>query len=327
MGLHGFPNGLTSSFSEGDVISAAKLNRIAQSYDLTKTQFSDGILYQGGPGGVPYTVQDQPKIEISSTPEQFSVFLNKDDLYVAKGRVIYRSSPNTFTGGCLKEFDLIGFGVVPTLSLIPGTETGSPWVDDNGYVTLTKPSAGGPDEYGVYIIANQYTIASGTLTVGYPYLAVMPVGGDAETKTSPWGGDGEDCDKQLWKTLSEEQNVAVETPGPPPYYEPTIVSGYLQQNRYDALYNYNCQRVRIASIIWNPTGLVWAVKQHLFGPITIPYNIFYGGMDRYESTLGPPPAWYTTPIYEANQTNWEGAFTDCDKWDGIGYNPTKEVTI
>lgn len=260
-------------------------------------------------------------------PEQFQVALQGNDLYVAKGRVIARSSPNSFTGGCLKEYAVQGFAVFPVGSFTDGTDVNSPYVDDGGYVTLDSPLEEGPSSYGVYLIRNQYTIAGSTLNAGTPYLAVMAVGLDAETKTKPWGGEAEGCDGQTWRTLSEELNVSIESPGPPPWYEPTIVSGYLGQNRYDALYNYNCQRVKIASIEWDEEKLVWVLTQHLIGTLTLPYNIFYGGQTRYESTLGPPPSWYTTTYYDTQQTDWEGAYSDCTKWDGTGFNPTLTLNV
>ena len=326
--ITGFNSSTAGAFSEGEPLSAAKLNRLAAGIELAKTQFSDGLLYQGGPSGVPYTVQTQNALTLS-TPEQFQVALNGSDLYVAKGRVIMRSSPNSFTGGCLKEFLVNAFAVVPTLSFTAGTETDSPWVDDNGYVTIKSPLEEGHSAYGVYIILNQYVVAGSTLPAGTPYLAVMPVDGDAETKTRPWGGEGDRCDNMVWKTLVEQTAVTVETPGPPPYYEPTTMSGYLPLGqKYDKLYNYNCQRVKIASIDWDSDKLIWVLTQHLVGNITLPYQISYSETVSYDPYGGgSPPSWYSTPYYDTQQTDWEGAWTDCQKWDGTGPNPTLTLNL
>ena len=211
--------------------------------------------------------------------------------------------------------------------MVVGTENGSDWCAKNGYLQIRKAADGGSDNYGVYIIANQYKVGGGTLEAGTAYLAVMPVGGDAETKTRPWGSESSRCDRQVWWSINEAINVSVETPGGPPYYEPTYVSGYLFQSVYNKLYNYNCQRICIAQIYWNEDDKRWDIVHFGYGPITIPYNCFLAGNYLYDPNAGDPPEWFSTPYNSTNQEDWEGTFTDCDKWDGTGYNPTSIVVL
>jgi hypothetical protein len=92
------------------------------------------------------------------------------------------------------------------------------------------------------------------------------------------------------------------------------------------LKNYNCQRLRIATIAWDSINIKWVVTQHLAGPITIPYNIFNGGT--YEiKTSDTDPTWFTTPNNETEQQDWEGAYTGSTKWDGTGTNPTQSISV
>lgn len=236
---------------------------------------------------------------------------------VAKGRVLYRSSPNSLTGGCLKEFEIQGFAVWPIDGLYVGDYPNSPWVQEGGYCNINNAEDGGSDAYGVYIIANQYRVHDGTLLPGVPYLALMPIGGDAETKTKPWNEDG--CDQQVWYNFFEYQPITILVPDAP--YE---VSGNLENSQVSKLQNYNCQRIKLASIYWNSTDKVWTVRQFISGTVTIPYNIHYAGVYRFEITDPPTdyPSWYTTPYFDSRQADWEGFFTDCEKWDGTGLNPT-----
>ena len=320
--ISGFNSSVTGAFSEGDPLSASKLNKLASGFELSKTQFSDGLLFQGGPSGIPYTTQYPTPLAIEGAPEQFQVKMDGDNLYVAKGRVICRTSPNTFNGGCLREYNLIQAAIWPLDSFVEGTDADSPWVDDGGYFTLTPPEGEGFVQYGVYLVLNQYKIAAGTLDAGVPYLAIMPLVGDAWDKTEPWG-DEDGCDLQRWFNLFEYKPVVVLSP-----YEPYETSGNLEIQQESKLQNYNCQRVPIALISWDSEKSVWVTKQYAIGTLTIPYNMFYSGVYRYENTPEfEPPDWFFTPQNSTQQTNWEGNFTDCAKWDGTGVNPTTNIPV
>ena len=242
---------------------------------------------------------------------------------VAKGTVLYRSSPNNVSGGCLREFLIRGFAVWPTDSLTHGDYDDTPWVEKGGYCTIKPASAGGSNQYGVYLIANQYKLTSGALDAGTPYLALMPIGGDAENKTKPWG-DESGCDLQRWFNFFQYTPVTVLSPYPP--YE---TFGNLEAYQENKLQNYNCQRIRLALITWDTTNLVWSVTQYAAGTITIPYNIHYLGVYRFERTDPPTdlPSWYTTPYFATQQEDWESPFTDCQKWDGTGISPTTQLDV
>jgi hypothetical protein len=148
----------------------------------------------------------------------------------------------------------------------------------------------------------------------------MEVGGDAYTKTTPWLGEA-DCDRQTWTNAFEYAPISITIPDPP--YE---VDGNLEIGQVNKLKNYNCQRVRIATISWNSTTSAWVVTQHLVGPITIPFNIFYEGPYRWEDDGFTPPSWWTTPDYETEQIAWEGSYTGSTKWSG-GTNPTQSISV
>lgn len=263
----------------------------------------------------------------ADVPEQFEVRIEQVgegyNLKVAKGRVISRYSPNSYHGGCLKEFNVKGFAVYPESpygSFTDGTDTSSPYVDNGGYVTL--PAAFDDYNYDVYLILNHYRIDSGTLEPSYPYLAVLRSGGDGDLYTKPI----DTCDRQEWKTWLESRPTTitvqtVEDPSAyPPYFIP--VNYYIDGLRIgepvpDYLDNYNYQRVKIATITWNATDSKWEVIQHLIGTLTIPHNIFYGGVTSY---LG-------TPNFHDEQVRWEGSYPDCHKWDGTGSAPTEIIQI
>lgn len=294
------------------------LNDLQRNVIQNRTFQSNGILFNDTPAGTAYSL---PADLYEPGVSDFLVNVNGNGsqwtVNVAKGRVLYRSSPNSITGGCLKEFEIQGFAVWPIDSLFIGDYPNSPWTQQGGYCNISPAEDDGYDAYGVYIIANQYRAYDGTLLPGVPYLALMPIGGDAETKTKPWNEDG--CDQQVWYNFFEYRPVSVTIPTPP--YE---VSGNLENSQINKLQNYNCQRIKLATIYWDGTNKVWTVKQFISGTITIPYNIHYAGTYRFEITDPPTdyPSWYTTPYYASRQQDWEGFFTDCEKWDGSGLNPT-----
>jgi hypothetical protein len=235
-------------------------------------------------------------------------------------RVINRSADNSFLS-CLREYNLIGMAVYPTGSKTAPTVANTTLIDEGATFTLVPPVAPATTkEYVFSVILNHYNIASGTLSAGVPYAALMEVGGDAYTKTTPWLGEA-DCDRQTWTNTFEYVPVSIAIPDAP--FE---VNGNLEIGQVNKLKNYNCQRLRIATIAWNSTTSAWVITQHLVGPITIPFNIFYEGPYRWEDDGFTPPSWWTTPDYETEQIAWEGAYTGSTKWSG-GTNPTQSINI
>jgi len=340
--ITGFNSSVTGAFSQGNPLSAAKLNKLASGVELTKTQFSDGLLFQGGPSGVPYTVQYPTPLYIEGEPQQFQVKMNGNDLYVARGRVIcrkadtattYPGSEGGFPTNCLREYDVRAVAIWPDDSFVEGTEPTSPWMDDNGYFTLTPPEEG-LKQYGVYLVMNQYNVYEGTLSAGTPYLAIMELNGDAWNKTQPWGGE-DFCDNQNFFQISRLSLLSIPNPSDP--YDPELATTFwvTHADTIDTesftpmpykLQNYNCQRVPIALIGWDAEKEDWSLTQYAIGTITIPYNIFYNGL--YEiKTSETDPSWIDTPLYDNKQNEWEGLFTDCLKWDGEGDNPTQIIPV
>lgn len=295
---------------------------------------SNGVLYDANAGGSSLSL---PADIYEPGLNDFLVNVNGNGtewtVNVAKGTVFYRSSPNVFNGGCLRQFVVQGFGVWPKTSKTEGDYTDTPWVEKGGYCTispLTTTGEGeeavttGSNQYGVYLIANQYKLtASAGIQSATPYLALMPVNGDAWNKTKPWGGE-DGCDLQRWFEFYQYKNVSLLQPPIDPTYE---VSGQLTVSREAVLQNYNCQRILLALITWDTDALVWTVRQFAAGTITIPYNLWYNGVYPFpvEDPPSPYPDWYGSPLYGPQQEDWEGNYTDCDKWDGTGTSPTVPV--
>ena len=246
---------------------------------------------------------------------------NPNKFTFSKMRVICRSANNSYLS-CLREYNLIGMAVYPTGSKTAATTPNTDLIDEGATFTLVPPvSPATTKEYVFSVILNHYNIASGTLSAGVPYAALMEVGGDAYTKTTP-GFDESDCDRQTWYNTFQYAPVSIAIPDAP--FE---VNGNLEIAQADKVQNYNCQRLRIATIFWNSTTSKWVVTQHLVGPITIPFNIFYGGPYRYEVTDDfTPPTWFSSPDFEPQQQDWEGNYSDSTKWSG-GTHPTQTITI
>ena len=239
----------------------------------------------------------------------------------SKMRVICRSANNSYLS-CLREYNLVGMAVYPTGSKTAPTIANTDLIDDGATFTLVPPVAPATTkEYVFSVILNHYNIGSGTLSAGVPYAALMEVGGDAYTKTTP-GFDESGCDRQTWVSTFQYKPVTIEIPE-----DPFEINGNLEIDQVDKVQQYNCQRLRIATIAWNNATTAWVITQHLLGPITIPFNIFYGGPYRWEDTDEfVPPTWFAAPDFEPQQLDWEGNYTGSTKWSG-GANPTESITI
>jgi len=265
---------------------------------------------------------------VTITPSNFvpdgggeaEIITGTNDAIFSRLRVLCRTADNSFLS-CLREYNVVGMAVYPTGSKTAPTTANTDLIDEGATFTLVPPvSPATTKSYVFSLILNHYNIASGVLSAGVPYAALMEVGGDAYTKTTPWRNET-DCDLQTWTNAFQFAPVSISIPDAP--YE---VNGNLEIGQVNKLKNYNCQRVRIATISWNSTTSAWVVTQHLVGPITIPFNIFYEGPYRWEDDGFTPPSWWTTPDYETEQIAWEGSYTGSTKWSG-GTNPTQSISV
>ena len=308
-GFSGSGNRFVSRFTAGGPVYADQLNDLASGIAVTLPQpyIGAGASVSFLAGGSIITTLDSANQQ-SINIEQFKVIVDGNKLYISKGRVLaptLTTSPTPFPTQ-LVEYSLNSVAVYPTGARSSGSDATSPWMTSDGFVTLTNYEHGGANTYGVYIIRNQFEAETGT--PGYPLAAVMVPGSDAETKSRPWFPDETDGDVVAWRHIFVYQQVTATVPDPP--YETTF-NGEISQD--DKLVNYNCQRVKVATVQWNTDTLVWDVTQHLVGTITIPDQIVFTGTLRYDNDTPGDPPWATWPLYSSKNDDWNGAWTGYDK--------------
>ena len=244
---------------------------------------------------------------------------------VAKGRVLARcgdfvtatqSSPSpsfdyvAFVEQCLKEFNVKNFAVYTTGSINVGADAASPWASDDGYVDVATDHS-----YGVYLVMNQFD-ASG-YTSGAPYLAVIADDDENEAleKSRPYGDNSCDSVKYYSAQLLMEQFGD----GPYSIYVDGTQAGSGVYPFDAACGNYNCQRVKIASIEYGGEPAAWTVTQHLIGTLTIPSQFNHMGIriGRVPTIGASPSDWITNPfstiLFSAQNTSWNGAWAGYDK--------------
>jgi hypothetical protein len=126
----------------------------------------------------------------------------------------------------------------------------------------------------------------------------MADGSDAFDKTTPWGEADTTDSIRLYGGIGA---TTLDVDGSPAGY--LITGGQTTPVQY----NYNCQRVLVASIIWNGTTNSWDVSQKLIGTITLPNIIqFYGLVLEVAGDPSPFTGW---PQYEAESDAWNGAWS------------------
>jgi hypothetical protein len=273
---------------------------------------------------------EQFKTEIESTEEHATI------LKVARGRVLARcadfvtqtATTDTqsynyvaYKSQCLKEFNVKNFAVYPDSTLVSGSTASSPWASDNGYIILPdEPSFA---EYGVYLVMNQFD-ASG-YTSGAPYLAVIETTeNEAFNKSMPYGDNR--CDAVEYYSA---QAVA-ELPSLAIYNIYARASGVGASYPFEAgVKNYNCQRVKIATVIGSAG--VWSIQQHLIGTLTIPSQFNHMGVKigiGYDPTVGTTDFtvndFSSWPLFSSQNSSWNGtwsgytkAFTDATLEIGV----------
>ena len=249
-----------------------------------------------------------PSNQSVQIPEQFEtrVLASTEEgvwkVQVAIGRVI--------TGGgrqAVGEYDVQGFAIYPTDSKVNGSDSGSPYVNQGGYVKISNADYDGSNSWGVYIVSNP---SEGN----YPMLAVIAEGSDADTKSQPW------TTRVAWIDVCPYTVSVITTPTPP--YEVYLKSYDTVSSQHQA--NYNCQRIKIATLYWDGVHSNWIVRQWLIGSLTNPSIEWWNGNREYNSDSGIPD-WATTTDYQTEQDAWLGAWTGYYKWDGSGASPSVNI--
>jgi hypothetical protein len=307
-GFSGSGSRFVSRFEAGAPIYADQLNDLASGLGVTLPQ-----PYIGGGASVSFTsggsiVTTLPDEQSYAGVEQFQVFVIGNELKIARGRVLARTLtvPPTPFPTQLVEYSLNSVAVYPTGSRTIGSDSTSPWMTSDGYVTLTNYEHGGANTYCVYIVRNQFESETGT--PGFPYAAVMVPGSDAENKSRPWYPDETHGDVVAWRHVFVYKQVTTIIADPP--YEDTF-NGELSQD--DKLVNYNCQRVKVATVQWNTDTNAWDVTQHLIGTLTLPDQMVSTGTLRYDNDTPGDPPWAAWPLYSSKNDDWNGAWTGYDK--------------
>jgi hypothetical protein len=243
-----------------------------------------------------------------ASPEQFETRILPDaeegvwQVQVARGRVI--------TGGgrqAVGEYDVQGFAIYPTDSKVNGSDSESPYVNQGGYVKISNADYDGSNTWGVYIVSNP---SEGN----YPMLAVIAEGSDADTKSQPW------TTRVAWIDVCPYTVSVITTPTPP--YEVYLKSYDTVSSQHQA--NYNCQRIKIATLYWDSVHSNWIVRQWLIGSLTNPSIEWWNGNREYNSDDGIPD-WATTTEYQTEQDAWLGPWYGYYKWDGSGAYPSVNI--
>jgi hypothetical protein len=251
---------------------------------------------------------------------------------VAKGRVLARcgefvtanqATPTPsfdyveYVEQCLKEFNVKNFAVYPTGSIVVGADASSPWASSDGYVEVATDHT-----YGVYLVMNQFDAAG--YTSGAPYLAVIADDDENEAleKSRPYGDNS--CDSVKYYSAITYQSILIEiSPGYPiplPFRNLLGAAGGGNYNFYAAITNYNCQRVKIATIQYGGEPAGWTVTQHLIGTLTIPSQFNHMGIGEgitEPNYLTGGYDWVTNPfdtiLFSSQNTAWNGAWSGYDK--------------
>ena len=310
-GVSGNGSYFGARFKAGDVISASQLNDLNSGLMVGTVQpyLGAGATVAYGAGGTQVIVNQDLT---PTTIYQHQVVMTDNKVQVARGTIVAQNYYDT------REYTTQAFGVWPSGSLTAGSDSLSPFLNQGGYVALTSGTS-----YNVYLIRNQVgTSGYGNNFAFAPLVCIIPIGGDGYTKSTPWN---EGTDKQnVVLTGNKLQTVNIIDPSsvdpiPGAMFTTSTASA-------EAFFTqYNCQRLTIASLIWDGTS-AWTVTQYLLGPIAMEDNMNVAATYYYDPTLGTPPlpTWLTTPDFATQEAAFEGAWSDCDRYSG-GLTPTVQV--
>jgi hypothetical protein len=138
---------------------------------------------------------------------------------------------------------------------------------------------------------------------------------EALEKSRPYGDNSCDSVKYYSSQALDEFYISG-------YFPVFVYMGSGGKAHYDfaaACKNYNCQRVKIATIQYGGDPAGWTVTQHLIGTLTIPSQFNHMGIitGLGPQMVNPEIDWITNPFstieYSSQNTAWNGAWTGYDK--------------
>lgn len=280
------------------------------------------------PSDAPYVKPDQFEVRVSTIEGAPIVRIARGNV-VAHTQSISSFSPPAYSqenGEPVvvesRPFEVKNVAVYPVGSYVAGSDPNSEWANDNGRIDIPA----GATNVGVYVIRNTNNLghfAGGSnLYIGYPYLAVMAQGSDAEVKTRPFGTSPSWFSLWVYSTMQ----VSIDSTSFDINGEENSYLHYGIDYWVNALLSWNCQRYKIADVVYNSTTLQWEVVQHMKGPLTMPLPYNYGGVNRVKfdptgHNIGYP-SWFDKPDKETEQIAWWASYSGYTKWDGSGAAPT-----
>ena len=235
---------------------------------------------------------------LPAEPDQFQVSVFKGaeswGVQCRKGFVRFTSSRNldAWAWG-VWQAEVRKFYAFPTGSKTTGdaaTVADSSLVDLGGFISINPASVeGGSDNWGVYVIG------CGDSGDGFwPYLAIMADGSDADTKSNFFNGSNPQI---IVRQTQTQELIDVETPTGTESLNIQAVGDFVQ-------YNYNCQKWKMADVIWD--GTTFVVTQKHLGPLALLNPVQFQGLDT--ANIAP-----YTPYYETELNAWLGAWTGYTK--------------
>jgi hypothetical protein len=183
---------IQGSFGQGQPISASALNKLAAAADSARTMMSNDVTFTAGQGGVSYglpqDIVDTMESAEEASPDQFQLstvtVTGSQCLKLAKGSVTFTQSnmPRVKLGGhydkrqgWISKVAVYGSGVMRTAG-----SGGSPWMEGDGYYTLT------PGTY--YVTVSKFDInqsnddtESELLNAEAPWVSIFKSGDDIES--------------------------------------------------------------------------------------------------------------------------------------------------
>jgi hypothetical protein len=236
--ISGFNNSSLQGSSDSFLV-----NKIGAGVDIAKTAMSNDVQFQTSTGGTSYSMPQQVyDFQAALNFKQFDCIVQKlgtvHHLKIVNGTVpyIYSTSDLGYVSNVAPYFyDIDRFNLFPTGIKTNGTDSGSIFLNDNGYLTLTP---GTDYVVFVYMVGPQYQPDGSD---GYefiiPQLAVSKIGDDPEKDINSGTTSGRTYE------IVTELNIGI-----------TSSVNYLFKNTFSV-------RANIATIQWDSADGVFYVNQ------------------------------------------------------------------